>query len=241
MGQILPKDFYEKKTEKVAQALIGQILVRHLPSGEVLRSIITETEAYLGISDKACHTYNGRKTERVSVMWGPAGNAYVYFIYGMYFCLNAVTRKEGEPEAVLIRGARPIEDETQRKLWANIEPDSRKWGLLMAGPGKLCRTLQIDKKLNGAPLDGNELWIEEGYKVHSKTILKTPRIGIGYSEEAKDWPLRFVWNSGSLYESLFQHHQNRRPNSSRQNAKDRQRPKGRNLSQAGVLQSTRIR
>lgn len=235
MGQILPQSFYEKKTDKVAQALIGQILVRRLPTGELLKSIITETEAYLGIEDKACHTYNGRKTDRVSVMWGPAGRVYVYFIYGMYFCLNVVTRKEGEPEAVLIRGARPVEDEVQRKLWVKVEPDSRKWGLIMSGPGKLCRTLEINKQLNGAPLVGDELWIEEGYKVPSKTILKTPRIGIGYSEEAKDWPLRFVWNSGSLYESLFQHHQNRRSNSSRQNAKNRQGSKSGNFPQAGVL------
>lgn len=232
MGQVLSKDFYEKKTEKVAQSLIGQILVRRLPSGKILRSVITETEAYLGLTDKACHTYNGRKTERVLVMWGPPGRAYVYFIYGMYYCLNVVTRKSGEPEAVLIRGARPLENDKQKKLWANIEPDSRKWGRMMAGPGKLCRVLQIDRNLNGKSLVGDEIWIEEGYKVPSKTILKTPRIGIGYSQEAKDWPLRFIWHSGSLYESLFQHHRNNRSNSARQNAKNGERSKGRDFPQA---------
>ncbi len=212
MGKILPMSFYNRETDKVAISLLGKILARRLPSGEVLKCVITETEAYLGIADKACHTYGGRKTERTLPMWEAGGRAYIYFIYGMYYCLNIVTRESGVPEAVLIRGARPLETPEQINKWLKIEPRTSQWKKIMSGPGKLCRTLEIDKSLNRIPLNSKELWLEDGYQVARKTILKSPRVGIGYAGEAASWPLRFLWNSGSVYESVFRHNQNDRKN-----------------------------
>lgn len=224
MGKKLPLSFYAKRTDRVAKSLIGKILVRRFENGQILKCVITETEAYLGIEDKACHTYGGRKTTRTEPMWGPAGFAYIYFIYGMYFCLNAVTRKAGVPEAVLIRGAMPLDVTEQNSEWKAREPNYKNWPKLMSGPGKLCRVLGIDKSLNRVSLLSDELWIEEGFKVPRKTILKSPRIGIAYSEEAQHWPLRFIWSSGRLYESIFRYNKDDRSNSSRKNAKNRRRP-----------------
>jgi DNA-3-methyladenine glycosylase len=105
----LPPPFYRRDTETVARDLLGCRLVRRFPDGRTRSVVIVETEAYLGVKDRAAHTWNGRRTARVAPMWGPGGHAYVYFVYGMHHCLNIVTRKEGEPEAVLIRAAVPEE------------------------------------------------------------------------------------------------------------------------------------
>ena len=105
----LPGNFYLRATADVARALLGCRLTRFLPDGTARSVILVETEAYLGVKDRAAHTWGGRRTPRVEPMWGPAGHAYVYFVYGMHFCLNVVTQKEGVPEAVLLRAAVPEE------------------------------------------------------------------------------------------------------------------------------------
>ena len=105
----LPKAFYRKPTADVARALLGCRLTRRLPDGTTRSVILVETEAYLGVKDRAAHTWNGRRTPRVAPMWGEGGHAYVYFVYGMHFCMNVVTGREGVPEAVLLRAGVPEE------------------------------------------------------------------------------------------------------------------------------------
>lgn len=228
----LSRTFYSRRTDIVARSLIGKVLARRLANGMVLKAIITETEAYLGIADRACHTFRGRRTRRTETMWGPPGLAYVYLIYGMYSCLNAVTRRSGVPEAVLIRAARPLaETRSDWAAWQSLEPDQERWKDLMSGPGKLCRALEINRKQDGLSLLSNTLWIEEAYRVPSKTILKLPRIGIPYAKEAQKWPLRFLWNSGRLYESLFRHYKDNRSNSLDSNKKIRKRDRRRSTSE----------
>ena len=106
----LPRDFYDRDTVQVARDLLGQYLVRVLPDATRLVCRITETEAYVGRMDKACHAYGYRRTARTETLFAPPGTAYIYLIYGMYHCLNVVTEPEGEPCAVLIRGAQPVKN-----------------------------------------------------------------------------------------------------------------------------------
>ncbi len=156
----LPRSFYNRPTLQVARDLLGQLLVRKY-RGKLRRYVITEVEAYIGQDDPACHACRG-KTPRNQVMFGPPGHAYVYFIYGMYFCLNIVTERKGFPAAVLIRGIKTL----------STPADG-----LYDGPGKLCRELKITKSLNGADVvRGDKLWVEPGRK--PTRIQKTPRIGI---------------------------------------------------------------
>ncbi len=168
----LKKDFYNRSTLIVAKELLGKYLVRKI-GGMTVAHKITETEAYHGPKDLASHASKGR-TPRTEVMFGPAGHAYVYLIYGMYHCFNIVTGPEGFPSAVLIRGL-----------------DGEKCD----GPGKLCRVFEIDKKLNAIDLTtSSELWVEDrGEEV--RRIKRTPRVGIDYAKEYKDKPWRFVLES----------------------------------------------
>ena len=238
----LKQDFYNRDTTLVAEELIGKFLCRRHPDGFILKTIITETEAYLGLEDRACHTFGGRRTPRTEVMWGEPGRAYIYFIYGMYFCLNVVTREIGVPEAVLIRGALPLVTSASVDQWSRIEPQKSKWSRIMSGPGKLCNVLKIDKTLNGLSLAGQALWIESGIEVPTKAIEKSPRIGIEYTRQdpagSHQWPLRFLWKpdvqtnsiKGARHEDLFRYYKNDWTNSAYQNAKTRKKPSGRNLS-----------
>ena len=136
----LPTSFYRKATADVARALLGCRLTRRLPDGSARSVILVETEAYLGVKDRAAHTWNGRRTPRVEPMWGEGGHAYVYFVYGMHFCMNVVTQRAGEPEAVLLRAAVSEEyfaEEGKRKR--GEEKISLKGNRGDAsGPAKLC-------------------------------------------------------------------------------------------------------
>ena len=183
----LPPDFYARDTVTVARELLGQRLCHRLPGGELRTGTIVETEAYLGLGDKDAHSYGGKRTPRTATMYGPPGHAYVYLIYGMHYCLNAVTRPEGVPEAVLIRA---LEPEQGHELWAQELPHLKpeQW---LSGPGRLCRGMKIDKAANGLCLGNSVLWIEAKGAVADADIEAGPRIGIAYAEEAVDWPLRF--------------------------------------------------
>ncbi|RMG64568.1 MAG: DNA-3-methyladenine glycosylase [Calditrichaeota bacterium] len=168
----LPRAFYHRDTVTVAQELLGCYLVRRL-GGELLIGRIVETEAYVGESDPACHAARG-KTARNAVMYGPPGYAYVYFIYGMYYCLNAVTEREGFPAAVLIRALEPVAGlETMKRLRRTSRVEN-----LTNGPGKLCQAMAIDRELNGADLCGSDLVVVPGNRIEATKILATPRIGI---------------------------------------------------------------
>lgn len=183
--RILPVSFYRRDTETVARELLGQRLCRRLPDGRLLSGLIVETEAYLGVNDRACHTFGGRRTARTETMYAAGGIAYVYLIYGMYHCLNAVTQSEGVPEAVLIRALAP---ELGHELWQAQYPALQppQW---LSGPGRLCRALQIDKTCNGLSLRSQALWVETGDTVTG--IVAGPRVGVAYAGDAAQWPLRF--------------------------------------------------
>jgi DNA-3-methyladenine glycosylase len=183
----LPLSFYRRDTETVARELLGQMLYRRLPDGRLLSGRIVETEAYLGVGDRACHTYGGRRTARTDMMFADGGVAYVYLVYGMYYCLNAVTRRQGEPEAVLIRALAPEQGQAE---WASRFPALKphQW---LSGPGRLCRALHVDNTCNGLSLRSNALWIAPGQPVSAADILVSPRIGVAYAGDAAQWPLRF--------------------------------------------------
>ena len=190
----LPREFYERDTLEVAEDLLGCILVREY-QGKRLAGRITEVEAYIGRIDKACHAYNYRRTARTETLFAKPGTAYVYLIYGMYNCLNFVTEAEGEPAAVLIRGLEPVTgvDEMAKLRFgceaAELTAYQRK--NFLNGPGKLCRALAIDRSLDGHELTKAPLYVLPRERKVGE-ILRGPRIGIDYAEEAKDFPWRFM-------------------------------------------------
>lgn len=186
----LPREFYDRDTQIVARQLLGKLLVRVTSDGRRVGKIV-ETEAYLGAHDLAAHSARGR-TKRNAVMFGPPGFAYVYMIYGMYFCMNVVTEREGHASAVLLRALEPIE---------NIAGKT-------SGPGLLCRAMGIDKRLNGHDLLSDDFFIAESVVVpvhghttsesatatnhgHTEpfTIVKRPRVGVDY---ARHWARRHL-------------------------------------------------
>ncbi len=189
----LDKTFYRRDTLPVAKELLGKKLV-HKINGRILSGIIVETEAYMGIQDKAAHSYGGRKTERTKVMFEAGGVSYIYFIYGLYYCFNVVTAEEGIPQAVLIRAVQPvegIEDMALLRVNKNINELTKKQIINIAnGPAKLCSALKLDKTLNAVSLTSDILYIED-VNYNDFEIVETTRIGIDYAEEARDYPWRF--------------------------------------------------
>jgi DNA-3-methyladenine glycosylase len=191
--KVLPQSFYLRDTEKVARELLGKVLCVRMPApgggpSMILRSTIVETEAYLGETDRACHSFSGRRTNRVESMYLEGGHSYVYLIYGMYFCLNVVTREAGCPEAVLIRAVEPHDFE----MTPTLAKKSNRVKLPTNGPGKLCRHYGIVRADDGLSLFSkrSRLWIEEGEPRRMKPVATT-RVGIDYAGDAKDWDLRF--------------------------------------------------
>ena len=180
----LPGAFYRRPTEAVARELLGCRLAHTLPDGTRRSAVIVETEAYLGIADRAAHTWGGRRTKRVAPMWGPGGHAYVYFVYGMHHCMNVVTAEEGTPEAVLLRAAVP-------DAWWKGRDVARAELLEASGPGRLCRALGVTTALSGAPLSGPELVLSRA-EPRDFEVLAGPRVGVDYAGEAAAWPLRFA-------------------------------------------------
>lgn len=180
----LPPAFYARETECVARELLGCVLECEGPEG-VVSGRIVETEAYVGEHDAACHAAVGR-TARTEPLYGAPGTAYVYLIYGMYWCFNAVTREAGYPAAVLVRALEPIEG---IDLMRARRPHARRDVDLTNGPGKLCRALGIDGRHNGLSLLRRPLVVRPGAPVPDRDVLVTPRIGI---TRAADWPLRWL-------------------------------------------------
>jgi DNA-3-methyladenine glycosylase len=186
----LPAAFYRRPAEEVARDLLGRHLVREL-DGERLVLRLVETEAYLGAPDRASHAFGGRRTPRNESLYRAGGFAYVYFIYGMYWCLNAVTGEAGVGSAVLIRGGEPVAEEERMRVLRGLARAPRP-GDLAGGPGRLCQALSIDRALDGAPLGRPPLWIAAGEPVADAEVAVGPRIGVEYSGEAAAWPLRFA-------------------------------------------------
>jgi DNA-3-methyladenine glycosylase len=189
------RKFYQRDAATLARALLGQVLVRVLADGTRLAGRIIETEAYLGVEDKAAHSFGGRHTPRNAAMWGPAGHAYVYFIYGMHHCVNVVAATPGDPAAVLLRALAPLEglEAMRRHRAGRIAAARLRDRDLCSGPAKLAQAMAIDRALDHADLvAGETLFIERGRRVPSGRIVATPRIGIDYAEEWAGKPLRFV-------------------------------------------------
>ena len=189
----LPREFYLRDTVEVARDLLGRYLVRQGPGG-LLACRITETEAYCGPGDAACHSAKkaSRKGGRTNVMYEAGGVAYVYLIYGMYCCFNVVTRPKGEPEAVLIRSAQPLLGLPRMARNRGMETERVRERALLTGPGKLCQGMEISRELYGEPLWGERLWLTWGEPVGAERIAATPRINVDYAGEAASWPWRFV-------------------------------------------------
>ncbi|MEX2111028.1 MAG: DNA-3-methyladenine glycosylase [Gemmatimonadaceae bacterium] len=184
MGRPLPRDFYARETEIVAREMLGTVLECETDQG-LASGIIVETEAYLGEHDEACHAVVGR-TARTAPLYGPPGTSYVYFIYGMYWCFNAVTREEGLPSAVLVRALEPLDGVP---LMQRRRPGAKSLVNLTNGPGKLCTALGIVGSMGGKSLQRKPLLIREGDRVPDNQVRVTTRIGI---TRAADWPMRFV-------------------------------------------------
>jgi DNA-3-methyladenine glycosylase len=177
----------------IAKDLIGKYLFSNIDN-KICGGIITETEAYAGITDKASHAYGNRRTARTEVMFGMGGMSYVYFTYGMHHLFNIVTSVEGNPHAVLIRAIYPthgLETIVQRRKNIN---DKKK---LCDGPAKLCMALGITLKENNIPLDGNRIWLEDrGIKINDSDITATKRVGVDYAGDDALLPYRFLFTGG---------------------------------------------
>ncbi|HXM45564.1 MAG TPA: DNA-3-methyladenine glycosylase [Bryobacteraceae bacterium] len=179
---ILPRSFYARPTIEVARGLLGKLVVHGETSGKIV-----ETEAYLGGDDLAAHSARGI-TQRTRVIFGPPGHAYVYFIYGMYECLNLVAEPDGQPGCVLIRALEPvggIETMQQRRPSAHTLRD------LTSGPGRLTLALGISRAQNGVDVTRGNLTVHTSRTPHDEPfeIEVTPRIGIRH---CADWPLRYA-------------------------------------------------
>ena len=201
---MLPQSFFLGNTVDIARDMVGKYLIRRY-NGITLAARITETEAYVGRMDKACHAYNYRRTQRTETLFAPPGTAYVYLIYGMHCCLNFVTEPQGEPSAVLIRGLEPrhnvdiIAENRFSRKWADLTAYQRK--NFLNGPGKVCVGLNIDRSLNGLAYGSEELVLcdylsEVGLKdlpedTKPLSVKAGKRIGIDYAEEAVDFLWRF--------------------------------------------------
>lgn len=194
---ILTRDFYDRDTLTVAKDLLGCFMVREY-EGERLVGRITETEAYVGRCDKACHAYGYKRTKRTETLFAQPGTAYLYLIYGMYTCLNFVTESEGEPAAVLIRGIEPVEGaETMARLRFGRAPEEltayqRK--NFLNGPGKVCKAMALNREMDGHDLLTPPLYVLPRDKPLGQ-VHCGPRIGVDYAQEAKDFPWRF-WTEG---------------------------------------------
>lgn len=172
MRRILDEGFFDRDALLVARDLLGTFLVREI-DGAAASLMITETEAYTGPDDLACHASRGR-TKRTDVMFGPPGRFYVYFVYGMHWMLNIVTREEGYPAAVLLRGVEGV-----------------------SGPARLTRHFSVTGAQNGKPARrASGLWVEDrGIAIPRSRIETTPRIGVDYAKEWAEKPYRFVLHS----------------------------------------------
>lgn len=203
---ILDRSFYIRDTLTIAKELLGKVLVHQTPSYTVAGRIV-ETEAYLGPEDKAAHSYGGRVTPRVEIMYNQGGYSYIFTIYGMYQCFNIVTEMQGLPQAVLIRALEPVDNfdfmAHRRYNKAYAELSSQQIKNLTNGPGKLCIAMGLGKDQNKIDLcrrnGTDDIYVyDDGYRDFEIEV--TPRINIGYAEEYVDKPWRF-YIKGNKYVS----------------------------------------
>ena len=206
-GSPLPRDFYTSDGLTLARDLLGKTLARR-EGNALLCCVVTETEAYMGVTDRASHAFGGRRTARTETMYAAGGVAYVYLIYGLYSCMNITANREGNAEAVLIRAGFPLEG--RAAMLANLRRGSRakkavfpadpgdwsadEWGRRLSGPGRLCTAMGIGRGDNGRGLFSDPDFFLRDDGLVPRTVAVTPRIGIDYAGEDRDRPWRFVWD-----------------------------------------------
>lgn len=208
------RDYFRQNALALAESLIGKTLVNRINGVEIC-GIISETEAYIGVIDKASHAYNGRRTKRTETMFNDGGYAYVYLIYGMYCCMNVTANVEGVPEAVLIRAVYPTAgrdallknyaERGRRRSFPHSDGVSDAFVYSLSnGPGKLCNAFAITRGHNGLDMLGEYFFLrDDGY--YPEEVLRAPRVGIDYAEEAAQYPWRFTApHTGGL--PLFKNH-----------------------------------
>ncbi len=182
----LPRAFYQRSAVEAAPALLGKLLCHETAEG-LSAGIIVETEAYVGPEDDGAHSYGGRRTARTEIQYGEGGYAYIFGIYGMHCCFNAVTAPPGRPEVVLVRALEPVE---------GLELMCRRRGTedplqLCSGPGKLCQALGISRAQYGSDLCGGALYIADGRDIPAGQIALSPRVNIDYATQYRDTLWRF--------------------------------------------------
>jgi DNA-3-methyladenine glycosylase len=193
----LSTDFFSRDTIEVANDLLGRYLIKTTKKGDLIGKII-EVEAYLGPNDKACHAYNYKKTERNKVMYMKPGTFYIYYIYGIYFCLNVITEPEGIPCAIFIRNLFPVKGIELMKKNRTVKI-GKNYKNLIDGPSKLCMAFNITKdEYNGKDscAEKSTLFFTEGKAIEDKRVSLHKRIGIDYAEEDKDRLIRFTLEDG---------------------------------------------
>jgi len=186
----LAPDFYLcDDVVKISRELLGKVLCTNI-DGARTEAVITETEAYAGITDKASHAYGDRRTKRTEPMYGPGGTAYVYLCYGIHHLFNVVTNVEGVPHAVLVRAGKPVKGIDEMLLRRNRQKFDK---TLMGGPGTIAQALGIKTGMTGTSLRGRQIWIEDrGMSVPDEDVAIGPRVGVDYAEEDAARPYRFV-------------------------------------------------
>lgn len=193
----LPASFFLREdTPRVARELLGKLLVVPAPDGRHVSGMIVETEAYLGINDRAAHSYGGRRTARTEVMFAEGGHIYVFFVYGMYYQLNFVAGPSDHPHAILVRAVEPVEGIDIMRSRRGTMKD----GNLTSGPGKLCIAMGIDRTYNGEHIGGDRIWVEDFRSFGDTEVISAPRVGIDYAGEDASHPWRYFVN-GNPYVS----------------------------------------
>lgn len=190
----LKRKFFNDHPKNVAVKLLGKYLVVETEKGKIVVKI-TETEAYGGYEDDACHVGRFGRTKRTETLFGEVGKAYIYSVHINTYCLNVVCHKKDEAGGVLIRAAEPVEGIDL--ILENLNLKNKKYEVtkLLNGPGKLCKALKINKTLNGEDMvEGNKIYFLDGERINKKNIIKTSRINIDYAKKSRDWLWRFVIN-----------------------------------------------
>lgn len=183
-GPRLPRDFYSRSVLTVAREAIGKILIHESRDGIVAGRVV-EAEAYRGPTDRAAHSWGGRRTARTEAMFGPAGHAYVFFVYGMHWHVNLVTGDESEPHAVLLRAVEPVFGTELMAARRKIDPTRVE---LTNGPGKLCQAFGIGRDKYGVDLCRGSLYLTDAPPVR---VARAPRIGVDYAGKWAERPWRF--------------------------------------------------
>lgn len=202
MNDLKQSFFAHDNVVLIARNLLGKALFCHSETG-IAAGIISETEAYNGIHDKACHAYNNRRTSRTETMFGEPAHAYIYLCYGIHNLFNIVTGPKGNPQAVLVRGIIPWLGCEEMKKRRKISPQHLSFS---NGPGKVTRALNISRQMNGVSLLDKQIWLEDrNIEYHDNQILITPRIGVEYAAEDALLPYRFVLKPDIIQSEVYKY------------------------------------